>query len=452
MSKRNSFLLVLAIVLAISIGGHAQAPDLQKQIYQARDRVLPALVNVEPVKSLFSTGEKTHTLVTGSGIIISPEGYIITNNHVVENAEKVWCTLFNRKRVTAEIVGTDPETDIAVLKMDPAKVAPDTLPYARLGNSDSLQVGEIVLALGSPLGFSQSVSMGVISSINRYFEDSGDMVSPYNLWIQTDAAINPGNSGGPLINLEGEVVGINARGIFLAENLGFAIPINLAREIAEKFIHGTPLERSWLGLNFHPIKPLREYLGLDRFQGVLIANVEPFSPARKAGILPGDVLQRINDRPVNADFEEDLPTVRKIVADLPIGSPVNLTIWRQGKTLRFSLRPQPEPFRRFPEFECRQWGVVVKNISKQIFRFTGVPDPHGVYVSAIKRGEPADIAGLRVGDIIRKINGTPVKDLLAFKERYQQLSNSTEPVYLEAYRQGGTYFFLLTLNHNFPDQ
>ncbi len=452
MSKRESFRFVFLIVLILSLRGIPQSVDLQRQIYQARDRVLPALVNVEPVKSLFNTGEKTHTLVTGSGVIISPDGYIITNNHVVENAEKVWCTLANRQRVTATIVGTDPQTDIAVLKMDPRDVAPDTLPYAYLGNSDSLKVGQIVLALGSPLGFSQSVSMGVISSINRYFEDSGDMVSPYNLWIQTDAAINPGNSGGPLINLAGEVVGINARGIFLAENLGFAIPINLAREIAEKFIHGTPLERSWLGLNFQPIKPMREYLGLKHFAGVLISNVEPFSPAREAGILPGDVLLAVNGRAVNADFEEDLPAVRKIVADLPVGTRVKLKIWREGKIRTFLLTTRSDPFRRLPEFECRRWGLVVKNLTRQIFRFTGVPDRKGVYVVAIKRGEPADIAGLRIGDIIRQVNGTPVEDLAAFKKIYQTLLDSDQPVYLEAFRQGGTYFFLLTLNHNFPEQ
>jgi serine protease Do len=237
--------VAFSMVLVNFLWGDLTSSELQPRIFTARNRVMPALVHIEPVRTIFSTGERRHALVTGSGFIFSQEGYVLTNHHVVENAEKLTCTLSNKKKLSAEIIGSDPSTDVAVIKLDLRDWGNETIPYVNLGNSDSLEVGQIVLALGSPLGLSRSVSLGVISSIDRYFEDIGSMVSPYNLWIQTDAAINPGNSGGPLIDLSGQVVGINARGVFLAENLGFAIPINLAREVAEKLLQGNTIRRSW---------------------------------------------------------------------------------------------------------------------------------------------------------------------------------------------------------------
>lgn len=245
--------VVLMLWFAVIVGLLAQTEEVpfQKQVFVARNRVLPALVHVEPIIKIYTRGEEQHAVVTGSGVIFSPEGYVMTNHHVAANAAKVWCTLSSKERITASVVGSDPSTDIAVLRLNTDELTDKNVPHARLGNSDSLEVGQIVLALGSPLGLSRSVSMGVISSIDRYFPSQGTMVSPYNLWIQTDAAINPGNSGGPLINLRGEVIGINARAVFFAENLGFAIPINLAREVAEEILKGTSVRRSWMGSIFN---------------------------------------------------------------------------------------------------------------------------------------------------------------------------------------------------------
>ncbi len=415
--------------------------DLQSQILSARDRVMPALVHIEPVVSFYTTGEKRHTLVTGSGFIFSPEGYVLTNNHVVENAEKVTCTLSNKRKLSARVVGTDPSTDIAVLQLDLSDWGNTPLPYAPLGNSDSLQVGQIVLALGSPLGLSRSLSMGVVSSIDRYFKDQGDMISPYNLWIQTDAAINPGNSGGPLIDLRGRVIGINARGVMLAENLGFAIPINLAREIARKLLQEKKIQRSWLGLVLQPIKDFREYLGLPHLQGALIASVDPFSPASRSNIQPGDVLVSINEQPVHAEYTEDLPAVRKIISDLPIGQTVKLTIWRKGKTHTVRLKTQPEPFVRQPEFECPEVGMVVKNLTRHIFEMQKLPDYHGVFVSGVKRGELAYQSGVRIGDVIRTINGQAVTSLSSFKKLYRKAVEQPESIiFLKIYRASGEYY------------
>ncbi len=419
---------------------------LQKQIYYARNRVMPALVHVEPIKKVYSFGEKQHALVTGSGVIFSREGYVLTNHHVAENAEKVWCTLSNKERITATVVGSDPSTDIAVLKLNLDELTDKSVPFAPLGNSDSLEVGQIVLALGSPLGLSRSVSMGVISSIDRYFPNSGSMISPYNLWIQTDAAINPGNSGGPLINLKGEVVGINARGVFLAENLGFAIPINLARDIAEEILNGKTVKRSWIGAEFKQIKELREYLQQPDLQGVLVSHVEKNSPAAKGGLQPGDLVQTINGNPVNAVYEEDLPRVRKIIARLPIGEKIAFDILRNGNPRTVSITTIEEPLTEEPEFEMEPLGIVVKNLTWHIYRIQMMSDFNGVYITSVKPGGPGELAHLREGDVIRFVNGKAVKNLAEFKEMVGQfIDHPGSTIFLEMIRNGYPYYAVIKL-------
>jgi serine protease Do len=444
--KRLIFSSTLSIVLVNFLWGDSTSLDLQPRIFTARNRVMPALVHIEPVRTIFSTGERRHALVTGSGFIFSREGYVLTNHHVVENAEKLSCTLSNKKKLSAEIIGSDPSTDVAVIKLDLQDWGDETVPFVNLGNSDSLEVGQIVLALGSPLGLSRSVSLGVISSIDRYFEDSGSMVSPYNLWIQTDAAINPGNSGGPLIDLNGQVIGINARGVFLAENLGFAIPINLAREVAEKLLQGNTIRRSWIGLELQPIKLLREYLQKPDLQGVLVAGIDPHSPALQADIRPGDVLISINNIPLNATFDEDLPAIRKIIADLPLQEQAALEIWREGDIKKITVIPKFEPFEYQPEFECEKWGLVVKSITRQIFQAQMLLDYSGVYISAVKNGELAEKAGLRAGDVIQTINQQKITDIQEFKTIYNTLKDSSVNfIYFELLRQSSKCFAAINL-------
>jgi serine protease Do len=448
--KMVTFILIFLSVGFVSLLFTQNSPvNLQQHIFQAKNKVMPALVHIEPVRTVFSTGERRHALVTGSGFIFSKKGYILTNHHVVENAEKVSCTLSDKKKYSAKIIGSDPSTDVAVIQLNPEEFKGDSLPYVTLGNSDSLEVGQIVLALGSPLGLSRSVSMGVISSIDRYFEDTGRMVSPFNLWIQTDAAINPGNSGGPLINLDGEVVGINARGVFMAENLGFAIPINLAKEVAEKLIGGETVQRSWIGVEIQSIKDLREYLQKPDLQGVLVDNLDPASPAEKAGIIPGDIITAINEIAVNATYEEDLPAVRKIISDLPVSQSITLSIWRNGISRSFNLKPQEEPFQYQPEFECEEWGMVVKGITRLIFQAQGLEDYDGVYISAVKNGELAERAGLRAGDIIRWVNKKKIFKKTDFENLYHDLSESqTDYIFFEVLRQSTPHFAAINLRKN----
>jgi len=444
------YFLFLFVALLL-VGRNAAASNdvieaLQNQIYKARDKVLPALVHVEPVKKVYTSGEKQRTLVTGSGVIFSAEGYVLTNHHVAENAEKVWCTLSNKERITATVVGTDPSTDIAVLKLNVEELSDKSIPFATLGNSDTLHVGQIVLALGSPLGLSRSVSMGVISSIDRYFPDNGSMISPYNLWIQTDAAINPGNSGGPLISLDGEVVGINARAVFMAENLGFAIPINLVREVAQKLLKGTTLKRAWIGVEFQPTKDFREYMEFSDFNGILVSHVEENSPAARAGIKPGYIIQKIDGVPVHAEYKEDLPSVRKRIADLPIGQEVTFSIWYNGKAMDIKLKVEKEPFMDQPEFEADKWGAVVKGLEWHIYRMQMLNDYQGVYLTGVKSGGPADLANIRGGDVISKINGQKINDLKVFQTVYEQLNlNGDTTIFVELVRRGNPYFTVIKL-------
>ncbi len=438
------YLWLLLLILSFCLAAQTTDLSLQKQIFYARDKVLPALVHVEPVIKIYTRGERQSAVVTGSGVIFSKEGYVLTNHHVAANATKVWCTLSNKERITATVVGSDQSTDIAVLKLNLQELADPKIPFAELGNSDSLDVGQIVLALGSPLGLSRSVSMGVVSSIDRYFPDRGSMISPYNLWIQTDAAINPGNSGGPLINLNGQVMGINARAVFFAENLGFAIPINLVKEIAQEILEGSTVKRAWLGVEFQEIKDLREYLGQPDFNGVLVSQVERHSPAEKAGLRIGDVIQQIGDFPVTAVYEEKLPMLRKIISKLPIQQNVRLTVWRDGKKLSLKVSAIEEPFNDEPEYEAGKWGVVVKNVSRAIYRAQMMNDFKGVFVTSIKPGSPGDVSNVRNGDVIRLINGKEIVNSEDFQHRYEQLiTESDQPVFMEMIRDAHPYFVVL---------
>lgn len=438
--------VVLLLWFAVIVGLSAQTEEVpfQKQVFVARNRVLPALVHVEPIIKIYTRGEEQRAVVTGSGVIFSPEGYVMTNHHVAANAARVWCTLSNKERITASVVGSDPSTDIAVLKLNTEELADPGIPYARLGNSDSLEVGQIVLALGSPLGLSRSVSMGVISSIDRYFPSQGTMISPYNLWIQTDAAINPGNSGGPLINLRGEVVGINARAVFFAENLGFAIPINLAREVAEEILKGTSVRRSWIGIDIQEIKDLREYLEQPDFKGVLVSRVEENSPAEKAGLRPGDVILRIADKEANALYEESLPTIRKIISSLPMDQKTAFRIWRDNKERVLEIQAVEEPMVDEPELEAPKWGMVIKNLSWHIYRMQMLSDFNGVYITSVKPGSAGEYANLRAGDVVRKINGEMVKGRQDFQRLYEQFQEkSGGPVFFELIRGGHAYYAVI---------
>ena len=437
--KKTALLLVAVFML-----NTLQAADtISKSILKARKKVFPALVHIQPIKEIFTSGEKRKVRVTGSGVIISPDGYVLTNNHVAEKAQYLRCTLSSRQELEAKIVGLDAWTDLALLKLDLKKAGLDKVPYAKLGDSDKLQVGQIVLALGSPLGLSRSLSMGVVSSIDRYFEDMGDMVSPYNLWIQTDAAINPGNSGGPLVNLDGEVIGINSRALIFGENLGFAIPIKTAKSVIKQIMKNGKVERTWIGIDWQEIREYRKYMGNKNLEGVLIGNVIKNSPADKAGLKAGYLVTKINGRKVSAVYREELPKIRLYIADQPINQAITVTVLKDGKEKDYKIITKQQGKISGKELQCDAWGISVEEITPHLSRNFQLEKESGVLISGVRRGSPADEAKIQSGNIIVSIDNFAVDDLNTFEKKYNEIIKEEHGMHLLRLKIGKRNYFAI---------
>jgi serine protease Do len=448
--KKRTWILTAMLLLAFSCA--SAIPPLQKEIYASRDRVLPALVHIQPVITDYRTGKMIKQAVVGSGVIFHEDGYVVTNYHVAGKAERIICTLYDKEQVKAELIGGDPLTDIAILKLDLSEYA-GKLATAKFGDSDDLQVGQYVLAMGSPLALSRSVSCGVISTVDRYFSDetrlpSGERTGIYNNWIQTDAAINPGNSGGPLVDLEGRVIGINSRATIFANNIGFAIPINIVREVAEKIISDGRVVRSWIGVKCQALQDLEDWFGTDRNQGVLVASIDARSPAEEAGLRAGDVILDVDGKPVSARFEEQLPDFYKLIADYPIGSTLALTIRREDSLMTVNVVTHELGEILGEDFESEEWGFTVKQITKQMMVENQLEDTLGVFVVGVKRISPAAEGGLLRGDVIEQINEKPVASFQDFYDRYLELTDSkVDKVLLTVRRSANTKFILLKIDY-----
>ena len=406
-------------------------------VISAKNKVGPALVHIRPVKEVFTSGKREEVSVVGSGFIISPDGYVVTNEHVAGESKFVRCVLSNKEEVEAEVVGDDPYTDIAVLKLQGDY---DDLPYAKLGSSADLESGQAVLALGSPHGLARSVSLGIVSVTDRHLADQGKRVSPYNNWIQTDAAINPGNSGGPLVNLKGEVVGVNARVLYGAENVGFAIPIDIAKEVIDQVIESGRVRRSWIGAMLQPMMAKTD----DSSQkGVVIADVDPLSPGHEAGLRPGDVMLSIDGKPTDARFEEDLPAVRKRIADIPVGREVTVRVARGGEEIDLAMTTVEKSELRGKEVEFEEWGFTASEVTPAIARRAQLPSTNGILVIGTQVGGIAANAHLKRGDVVLTVDGKEIADLDAFRNIYRDLVQSSKRLVLLDVKRGALTRFAL---------
>ncbi|MEK7793484.1 MAG: trypsin-like peptidase domain-containing protein [Candidatus Hydrogenedentota bacterium] len=433
LSRLTSMLAVLFIGTSV-----ANAAGEQGAVIRAKDKVAPALVHIKPVKEVFRRGQREEVLVTGSGFIISPDGIVVTNEHVAGKSDHVRCVLYDKEEVDADVVGVDPYTDIAVLKL---RVDRNDLPTVELGDSSKLEAGQAVLALGSPHGLARSVSKGIVSVTDRYLEDSGEAISLYNNWIQTDAAINPGNSGGPLVDLKGRVIGINTRRLNFADNVGFAIPVNIAREVIDAILANGKVVRSSVGIEFQEMTRTTE--ATDR-PGVVIADVDPLSPGFRAGIHPGDILLAVNGQSTNARFVEDLPAVRKVIADLAVGQEAKLSIQRGDQTSDVAVVTEEKRKQAGEEVEYAGWGFSGSELSGQSVRQAQLNSYDGVLVSGTQIGGIAARAGLQTGEIILKVDGDAVTDLASFKTIYDaRVAAHTELVLLTVRRGPLTRYVLL---------
>jgi len=376
----------------------------------------------------------------GSGVIVSPDGYIVTNNHVVEGADELTVSLPDKRTFTAKVVGTDPKTDVAVIK-----IGATNLPVLPWGDASQLQVGEMVLAVGNPFGLSQTVTMGIISAVGR----ANMGIVDYEDFIQTDAAINPGNSGGALVNLKGELIGINTA-IFSQSGgnmgIGFAIPSNMAKNVMESLIKHGKVVRGWLGVSVQELtQDLAKEFGVSDIQGALVADVMDDSPAAKAKLERGDIVTSYNGVPIR-----DPGQLRAAVAETAPGTKVTLSITRNKKSQEVSVTigELPKEFARAgQEGESKGQhllaGVTVENASGPSGRFGRPKAPAGVRVTRLESESPAAEAGLRIGDIIREINRKAVKDVTDFERLVGQLGPKS-PVLLLLTRGNATIFLSIS--------
>jgi serine protease Do len=375
----------------------------------------------------------------GSGFIISSDGYILTNDHVIKDADKIIVRLNDRQEFEAKVVGSDERSDVALLKID-AK----NLPTVQIGHSSKLKVGEWVLAIGSPFDFDHSVTAGIVSALGRSLPNEN-----YVPFIQTDVAINPGNSGGPLFNMDGEVVGINSQiysrtGGFMG--LSFTIPIDLAMNVVDQLKTKGSVTRGWLGVLIQDVTgDLAESFGMDRPGGALVAQVLPGSPAEKAGIEVGDVILAFNNSPI-----DDSASLPPIVGRIPVGQEASVKILRDGKTMQVKIKIGELP----PEEEIKQasrgdegtsdnrLGAVVKDLSSD--QRNGLDKKKsGVYVEDV-HGGPARAAGLRQGDIILMINNVDVKNVGQFRQLVKDLpAGKSLPMLVQ--RDSGPLFLALKM-------
>ena len=371
----------------------------------------------------------------GSGVIVSPEGYVVTNHHVVDGAKTVTVALLDKREFTGSIVGSDPQTDLAVIK-----IQGDTLPFIAWGNSSKLDVGDYVLAIGSPFGLHSTVTQGIVSAKGR-----GVGITQYEDFIQTDAAINPGNSGGALVNMHGELVGINTAILSRTggyQGVGLAIPASIGQHVYASLVSTGKVTRGFLGVGIQAVTPdLAKSFHLDRPDGAIVTEVRDASPADQAGLRRGDTITGYQDQPIAGPRE-----LQRAVTTTPVGTEVTITVMRDGaeQALRTTIVEHPMGQRvataQQPDPESRLAGLTVEDLTPRTAKRLGIDGPvAGVVVTDVRAGSQAEQAGLVQGDVIREINHTPVESSQDFRQTMNVLPKE-QTILLFINRQGTSLF------------
>ena len=377
----------------------------------------------------------------GSGFVVDKDGYILTNRHVIEGADKIWVNLADGKRYEARLVGKDARTDVALLKIEPKT----TLTVLNLGDSDQTEVGEWVMAVGNPFGLSgNSVTVGVVSFKGRPLP-LNTQANPVEM-IQTDASINPGNSGGPLLNTQGEVIGINTliitQGVPQSAGVGFAVPINVAKEILPQLREKGRVVRGWLGVVIQPVsEDMAKSLKMDQAKGAIVADVTKDSPAEKAGLKPGDVVVSADGRAI-----EDSSALSRYIASKAPGSSVRLQMLRDGaqRTVSLTLGTFPDEDNREEAAQARggQMGMTLRDLTPAMADQLGLPrGTSGVVVTGVEAGEAAEDAGLQRGDVIVSVNGQEVENVEDFDKEIAKAKG--DGLARLRVRRGNTHTFLI---------
>ena len=371
----------------------------------------------------------------GSGVIVSPEGYVVTNHHVVDGAKTVTVALLDKREFTGSIVGGDPQTDLAVIK-----IQGDNLPFIAWGNSSKIEVGDYVLAIGSPFGLRSTVTQGIVSAKGR-----GVGITQYEDFIQTDAAINPGNSGGALVNMRGELVGINTAILSRTggyQGVGLAIPASIGQHVYASLVSTGKVTRGFLGVGIQAVTPeLAKSFRLDRPDGAIVTEVRDASPADQAGLRRGDTIIGYQDQPIAGPRE-----LQRVVTTTPVGTKVAITVMRDGaeQVLRTTIVEHPMGQRvaasQQPDAESRLAGLTVEDLTPRTAKRLGI-DGHvaGVVVTDVRAGSQAERAGLVQGDVIREVNHTPVESSQDFRQAVNALPKE-QTILLFINRQGTPLF------------
>lgn len=385
--------------------------------------------------------KQIHSL--GSGVIINAEGYILTNEHVVSGAEQITVTLTNGEQYQANLIGSDESTDMAILKIIADKT---DFPFALLGDSDDLMTGEWAIAIGNPFGYllddtKPTVTVGVISAVNRDIKLEAGQKQVYRNMIQTDAAINPGNSGGPLVNARGDVIGINtfiftsSRG---SEGVGFAIPINRAKAVISDLINTGEVVKAWVGMRLAKITPIvAQGLGLSVKNGLIVASVDEMSPAKSAGISQGDVLLGVNGEDIakQSDWEEIITYAR-------VGQKIDLILLRGNDTLNVNITPEELPIKKAPSYTDR-FGLNVVAITKKLAQMYNLSDDSGVIVAGWEDNSLATGWDLQEGDIIRRINRQKITGLSDYKSTVEQIGKGYKVLFV--IERNGEFYYLAVI-------
>jgi Do/DeqQ family serine protease len=434
-------LLIFCLILLLPQPGWSLQSERESPIVRAVRKVSPAVVNISSSHAVrkranpfsgfgmdpffeeffkdffdprFESRQESASL--GSGVIIDGErGLILTNAHVIEKASKIKIVLEDEREFDAKIVGADPDSDLAVLQI----TSPNRLPAIAMGNSEDLMIGETVIAIGNPFGFSHTVTTGVISAVNRSVR-SEDMV--FHDFIQIDASINPGNSGGPLLNIDGDLIGINTAIYAKAQGIGFAIPINKAKKIIADLIQFGEVVQAWIGISVQKLdRKLADYLNIPDRKGVVVNAVEPESPARKAGLQEGDIILAIGSKKIASP--RDYWSIKKTYA---AGDSLKTRIWRDNQVKTVSIKSSVFPMERAEDLAFRIMGIRVKNITKENHNYYRLRTREGVVITEIARDSHLDRIGARPGDVIRQMDDISIANDEDFKKaivKYRQKSS-----------------------------
>lgn len=412
--------------------------ELQSVITDLAERVKPSVVNVFPASTTRNGNPRErlpNTPGSGSGVIIDDQGHIITNNHVVGDANEVEVRLSDKTKFTAQVIGKDPDTDLALLKIS----ADRALPYAQLGDSGMVKVGQWVLAVGNPFGLDRTVTLGVVSGIGR----ENMNLSKYENFIQTDASINPGNSGGPLFNIRGEVIGINTAIINFAQGIGFAIPSNMAKQVMQQLLTRGKVVRAWLGVGIQPVTgELAGKFGVNENEGVLVNEVFDNDPAFRAGIKPGDIITKVDGKGV------DTPnSLSRLIAALDPGAAASVEVVRDGKRQLISVplieRKESAVLTSIQPTRAEiKLGLDVQDLTPELAEKFKLKDTRGVLVTKVDRGSVAMVEGLREGDLIKEVNRSEVTSSSEFSTAVSKAKRG-ETVLLRVLRENRAFYIVL---------